>query len=110
METPATLPKILERTCPHCDAKLDCDLPYCGVCGYGLPMLPRSAALIFTSTALYFVVGCPAGIAAIYCFTFCLIGIFSGIIPALILGSIYWACAKFMLSMNKGIRPETGSL
>ncbi len=102
MESPAPLTKILEMTCPDCAAGMEGELPYCASCGYGLPKLPRAPILVFFSTALYFVVGCPAGLAAIYCFTFCVIGVWTGIIPALVFGCVYWALAHFMLKMAQG--------
>lgn len=110
MESTTPLPTTTEMTCPVCAAKLEGDLPYCAACGYGLPKLPRPPILVFFSTALYFVVGCPAGLAAIYCITFCGIGIYTGILPALALGSVYWALAHFMLKMSQGsIADNTGN-
>src|SRR5438105_4376016 len=104
MQTSAPLPKLLERTCSNCSAKLDNDLPYCGACGLGLPKFPRCRALVVTSTALFFLIGFPAGFVALYYLTFMLMGFWSAALPLVILAGICIVLLRFMLEMSEGTR------
>jgi hypothetical protein len=107
MQNTAPLPKILERACPNCDAKLDSDLPYCGCCGFGLPRFPRPKSVIVATTTLFFVVGVPAGLCAAYCLTFAFMGYFSDVLPAIALGCVALLSARLMLAMCEGKRGYT---
>ena len=98
-------PKSLTWTCPCCDAKVDWDIPYCKECGVGLPKTPRPLFLIFASTILFFLIGFPAGLIAVYSFTYMLFGLWELAaifgVSAIVFATLLW----FMLRMSEGTRP-----
>lgn len=96
--------KLLDRTCPVCAAKLESDLPYCASCGVGLPKFPRPVALTMGSTVLFFLVGLPAGLVALYGFAYYVFGEWSDLWPLVISAAIFWALLQFMLEMSEGTR------
>jgi len=104
MQNTAPLPKLLERNCPSCSAKLDSDLPYCGACGFGLPLFPRPKPYVVCSTALFFFVVVPCGLAAMYCLTFALMGQVYDMVPAVVFAVVCLGLARFMLKMDRGVR------
>ena len=104
MQTSPTLPRLLERTCENCSAKLDSDLPYCGACGFGLPKFPRPRLWVAASTTLFFLVGFPAGFLALYYLTFMLMGFWSAALPLVLLAGVFRVLLWFMLEMSEGTR------
>lgn len=96
--------KLLDRTCPACAAKLENDLPYCASCGVGLPKFPRPVSLIVGSTVLFFLVGFPAGLIALYGFAYFVFGEWSELWPLVVSAIIFWVLLQLMLGMNEGTR------
>ena len=107
MPAPTTteLPKIMQRTCPGCNAKLDSDLPYCGACGLGLPKFPRPLALTAGSLALFDLIGLPAGLfAAVLAIYGVVLSEWHAILPTTILSLVFSGLLWFMLEMSEGTR------
>src|SRR5579885_813008 len=94
----------LKWKCPCCAAKIDCDIPYCKDCGFGLPKIPRPIFLIISSTLLFFLIGFPAGLMSLYSLVYMFFGHWEvGRLSAL-LGIVFVTSMKFMLLMSEGTR------
>jgi len=98
-------PRPLKWTCPCCAAKIDWDIPYCKECGTGLPKTPRPLFLIVSSTVLFFLLGFPAGLIAVYSFTYIMFGLWQLATICSISAGIFSILLWFMLKMSDGTRP-----
>ena len=94
----------LKWVCPACHASIDCDVPYCGACGFGLPKMPRPWVLTFGSTVLFFLIGLPAGLLAIYLFCYMLMGVHGLAATCLISLAVSTILLRVMLAMSEGKR------